>query len=100
MTRTIRLQAIGTLHTEFTDHIPEGWETAQATIELDSRWAPALDGVEGFSHLVVLWWLHRMPRRGIELHTHPEGRRDLPLVGMKRRRDTTYLLRQRGTAQS
>jgi len=82
LTHSIRLQPIGVLHNEFTDRIPDGWETALATIELEPRWAPALDGVEGFSHVIVLWWLDRMPRGRIELHTHPEGRQDLPLIGV------------------
>lgn len=42
-----------------------------------------LDGVEGFSHLLVLYWGHRIPEESRSLaRTHPMGRQDLPLVGI------------------
>lgn len=42
-----------------------------------------LDGVEDFSHLVVLFWGHRIPEERRSLaKAHPMGRHDLPLVGI------------------
>jgi tRNA-Thr(GGU) m(6)t(6)A37 methyltransferase TsaA len=35
----------------------------ESTIEIDERWADGLDGIEEFSHVVVLFYLDRMPRR-------------------------------------
>ena len=35
---------------------------AVCTIEVDPRWAPALQGVESCSHLVVLYWMDRSRR--------------------------------------
>jgi tRNA-Thr(GGU) m(6)t(6)A37 methyltransferase TsaA len=35
---------------------------AVCTIELDPRWAEALNGVESCSHLIVLYWMHRSRR--------------------------------------
>ena len=43
----------------------------------------ALEGVEEFSHLFVLFWLHRMSdndRRVMKVH--PRGRSDMPLLGI------------------
>jgi tRNA-Thr(GGU) m(6)t(6)A37 methyltransferase TsaA len=79
---SIRIAPIGVLHNSFEQQIPEGWETALAQVEIDQRWLPALDGVEGFSHLIILFWLHEIPRQGIDLTTHPQGRLDLPEVGI------------------
>ena len=43
----------------------------------------ALDGIEDFSHLLVLYWAHRVPPEGRLLtRVHPRGREDLPLVGI------------------
>ncbi|MGD9130541.1 MAG: tRNA (N6-threonylcarbamoyladenosine(37)-N6)-methyltransferase TrmO [Candidatus Bathyarchaeota archaeon] len=45
--------------------------------------AEALEGVEEFSHLFVLFWLHRMSdndRRVMKVH--PRGRSDMPLLGI------------------
>ena len=43
----------------------------------------ALDGVEDFSHLFVLFWMHDIPKRAEkQLKVHPRGRRDMPLLGI------------------
>lgn len=36
--------------------------TAVCTIEVDSRYAPALSGVESCTHLLVLYWMHQARR--------------------------------------
>lgn len=42
-----------------------------------------LDGIEDFSHLLVLYWPHLVPSEGRTLtKVHPMGRKDLPLVGV------------------
>ena len=79
---TIRLEPIGMLRNECGDRISKGWETKEAQIIINEKWLPALEGVEGFSHLIILFWLHRIPREGVKPKTHPQGRQDLPLVGI------------------
>ena len=50
---------------------------------IDDRVAGALDGIEDFSHLLVLYWAHRIPPQGRSLtKVHPRGRDSLPLVGV------------------
>ncbi|MBU0496000.1 MAG: tRNA (N6-threonylcarbamoyladenosine(37)-N6)-methyltransferase TrmO, partial [Chloroflexi bacterium] len=59
------------------------WEDVTSQIVLDEAWAPALDGLDEFSHIIVLTWLHEQPpRTPDEPHTHPQGRLDLPAVGL------------------
>jgi len=59
------------------------WEDVTSQIVIDEKWTPALEGLEEFSHIIVLTWLHRQPRREPdEPHTHPQGRLDLPAVGL------------------
>lgn len=77
----IKLKPIGAVHNEFLDAIPKGWETAVHQIVLDPQWTPALEGIEEFSHIYILFWLHGI-HGAIELHTHPENRQDLPEVGI------------------
>lgn len=79
---TVQLEPIGTIRNEFEGDIAEGWEEAFADILVDEEYLPALEGVEAFSHLIVLFWLHGIPREGVALKTHPQGRQDLPLVGI------------------
>ncbi len=43
----------------------------------------ALDGIEGFSHIIVLFWFHRTTRAtGRQLKGHPMGRTDVPEQGI------------------
>ncbi|XHH07635.1 MAG: tRNA (N6-threonylcarbamoyladenosine(37)-N6)-methyltransferase TrmO [Candidatus Bathyarchaeia archaeon] len=42
-----------------------------------------LDGVEAYSHLVVLYWAHKVPEGSRRLtKVHPMGRKDTPLSGI------------------
>ena len=43
----------------------------------------ALEGVEEFSHLFVLFWLHEMSDEDRKvMKVHPRGRSDMPLLGI------------------
>jgi tRNA (adenine37-N6)-methyltransferase len=43
----------------------------------------ALEGVEEFSHLFVLFWLNRIPEKDRKrMKVHPRGRADMPLLGI------------------
>ena len=77
----IKLKPIGVVRNEFREAIPAGWETALHRLVLDPQWTPALEGIEEFSHLFVLFWLHGI-REEVRLHVHPEDRQDLPEVGL------------------
>ena len=59
------------------------WRTRVSELVIDSSLAGILDGLEDFSHLLVLYWAHRVPPEGRSLiKAHPMGRKDLPLVGI------------------
>lgn len=52
-------------------------------IEVEARFSPALDGVEDFSHIFVLFWMHKIKEsEKAVLKVHPRGRADLPLLGV------------------
>ncbi|HKZ92957.1 MAG TPA: tRNA (N6-threonylcarbamoyladenosine(37)-N6)-methyltransferase TrmO [Candidatus Bathyarchaeia archaeon] len=42
----------------------------------------ALEGVEDFSHLFVIFYMHKIRDREKALKVHPRGRTDLPLLGV------------------
>lgn len=60
----------------------ERWEEAEAEIEIDPAWAGALDGIDEFSHIWVVWWLDQAQDAPSPLRVRPEGRAELPLVGL------------------
>jgi tRNA-Thr(GGU) m(6)t(6)A37 methyltransferase TsaA len=58
-------------------------KTRASQIVLRSELAEALVGIDGFSHLFVLFWLHEISNEQRKtLKVHPRGRRDLPLLGV------------------
>jgi tRNA-Thr(GGU) m(6)t(6)A37 methyltransferase TsaA len=64
--RWFRVQAIGTVRRPDTAGSAPGdyvdpWR--EVVLEIDPRWEPGLEGIEGFSHLVVVFYLDRAKRR-------------------------------------
>ena len=52
-------------------------------IIIREEYAEALEGVEEFSHLFVLFWLHEMSDEDRKvMKVHPRGRVDMPLLGI------------------
>lgn len=80
--RLLALRPIGHVENE----IPPGqhviWEEIDSQIVVDDEWADALEGLEEFSHIMVIFWLDRPKDHELPLKVHPEAREDLPLVGM------------------
>ncbi|MFA5367513.1 MAG: tRNA (N6-threonylcarbamoyladenosine(37)-N6)-methyltransferase TrmO [Dehalococcoidia bacterium] len=78
----IKLNPIGIVHNEikqtgFHDH-----QNIVSEIEIDAKWAELLDGIDEFSHIIVLFWMHKVPSDAEPpVKVHPRGRVDLPLVG-------------------
>ncbi|MGD9210652.1 MAG: tRNA (N6-threonylcarbamoyladenosine(37)-N6)-methyltransferase TrmO [Desulfobacteraceae bacterium] len=47
------------------------------------QWVELLDGIEDFSHILVLYWPHLInPERRKLRKVHPMGRKDMPLQGI------------------
>ena len=52
-------------------------------IVIDEGFSQALDGIEDFSHIFVIFWMHQITaNEKTVLHVHPRGRSDVPLVGV------------------
>lgn len=56
--------------------------SAVSKIVIDRKFAGGLDGLEGFSHVYVLFWLHERPGSSPALRVHPRGRQDIEKVGV------------------
>lgn len=55
----------------------------ESEIEVDPAFGPLLDGIEDFSHILVLYWPHLVPpeRRSLQ-KIHPMGREEFPETGI------------------
>ena len=75
------LKAIGIVSNGIKQPVRHGWSQVTSEIVIDSALTEALEGLEEFSHLIVLYWMHRLPPRELSLKVHPMGKPELPLVG-------------------
>jgi tRNA-Thr(GGU) m(6)t(6)A37 methyltransferase TsaA len=76
------LKAIGFVSNDIKQPIRHGWREVVSEITINPELTEALDGLEEFSHLIVLYWMHRLPEgRKLPLKVHPMGNQELPLTG-------------------
>ena len=58
-------------------------QTAVCEIVVNEDLKEALNRIEEFSHIIVLYWMHKVaPSRRLVMRVHPRGRQDRPLVGV------------------
>ena len=78
----IFLNPIGRVKTEAVgDEVKDKSRISQIIIR--DELVEALDGVDGFSHLFVLFWLNQISnKQRMTLKVHPRGRMDMPLLGV------------------
>lgn len=59
-----------------------GWGEIVSEIIVNSNLTEALDNLDEFSHIIVLYWMHQLPAgKQLPLKVHPMGKSELPLVG-------------------
>ncbi len=79
------LKPIGVVRNEVKERSPVGcdwWVETVSEIVIDNSLSEALDGLEGFSHIIVLYWMHRVAEDEMPLKIHPRDRQEAPLVGL------------------
>ncbi|MER7171490.1 SAM-dependent methyltransferase [Streptomyces mesophilus] len=82
---TFELTPVGTVRNERTDvQNSDHWGAVRSTIVFEERFGEAcLQGLEGFSHVEVLFVFDRLPEREDYREPQPyRGRTDLPLLGV------------------
>lgn len=70
-------------HQEKIEHHRDRVKAMVSEIIIDPSLSGILDGIEGFSHILVLYWPHLVPRERRNLQkVHPMGRKDIPKQGI------------------
>ncbi len=76
------LKAIGVVRNEVKQPLRHGWREIVSDIVVNSNLTEALDNLDEFSHIIVLYWMHQLPAgKQLSLKVHPMGKTELPLVG-------------------
>ena len=60
----MELKKIGTVHSQFKEfsdviHLRRGWTSDSSVIKLESMYRKGLGGLQGYSHVIILFWLDK-----------------------------------------
>ena len=80
----IRIEPIGTVRSSRGEVVDDDWDRESVHIELDARFGPdALAGLETFSHVEIVFYMHRVDAAKIETGArHPRNNPDWPAIGI------------------
>jgi tRNA-Thr(GGU) m(6)t(6)A37 methyltransferase TsaA len=80
---TITIEPIGEVKCRVKEPMRQGWGDVVSELVLKPEFAEAIEGLEQFSYIIVLFWMHKAyPCSSPWGKIHPRGRQDLPLVGL------------------
>ena len=74
------LTPIGQVRNEVKTPALGGWGQVESDLVLEERYSEAMDGIEDYSHVLVVFWIDRsepQPTKG-----HVQRREELPVVGV------------------
>jgi len=74
-------RAIGWVRSEITQLRHGGWEETVSEIVIDEALTLAVEGLEEFSHIIVVFWMNQLAPRPAALKVRPRRDPSLPLVG-------------------
>ena len=79
---SMTLKAIGIVRNEIKQPAKQDCGKVVSDIIVNNDLTEALDGLEKFSHIIVLYWMHQAISGEVPLKIHPGGKREFPLVGL------------------
>ena len=77
---SIRMHPIGTARTPVQSQQTGGFQAVESRIELGPEFASYLRGLEDYSHVLILYWMHE--QTSPKAVTRPQGNPAVPEVGM------------------
>jgi tRNA-Thr(GGU) m(6)t(6)A37 methyltransferase TsaA len=76
-------RAIGVVRCAVTEGRDDGWGDVESELHLDDALARGLEGIEDFSHVLVVYWMHQSTFDAAgDLVRRPRGRADMPERGI------------------
>jgi tRNA-Thr(GGU) m(6)t(6)A37 methyltransferase TsaA len=79
----LSITPIGVVRSPVVEGRDDAWGNVVAELHFDAELAPGLAGIEQFSHLLVLYWMHRAAfSPADDLVRRPRGRADMPEIGI------------------
>ena len=80
---TLNIEAIGIVISPVKEGVDEGWGGVVSEIFVEERYAPGLVGLNEFSHILVVFYMHKSTfEEEDHLQRRPQGRQDMPHIGI------------------
>jgi len=76
----VQIKPLGRASNSINQPMLPGWQDIITQIVVDKTYAPGLDGIEDYSHVIIVYWLDQ--EKECHLQHHPQGRADVPFVGI------------------
>lgn len=77
----ICMEPIGYVANDVSSTMDCGWAKVESKIMLQEHLVPALSGLSDFSHILVVFWMHKA-KSPATLQRRPQNRDDMPNVGL------------------
>ncbi|HUT68233.1 MAG TPA: tRNA (N6-threonylcarbamoyladenosine(37)-N6)-methyltransferase TrmO [Dehalococcoidales bacterium] len=77
----ITLKPIGAVRSEIKEPTRRDCKDVVSEIVVDSSLAEALDNLDEFSHIIILYWIHKSPHQA-PVKVHPRGNPENKLMGV------------------
>jgi tRNA-Thr(GGU) m(6)t(6)A37 methyltransferase TsaA len=79
----INLKPVGYVKNAVTEPKSEDWQSITSQIIVNEGLKEALIGIDEFSHIIVIYWMHRTPasERSV-MKVHPQRNQNLPIIGV------------------
>ena len=77
---TIKIKPLGRAKNKVRKPMLPGWDNVKTEIIIDKKYAKGLDGIEDYSHIIVVYWVGKETE--CHLKHHPQGRKDVPYGGI------------------
>lgn len=77
---TIMIKPLGKAKNEANKPMLPGWKNVITEIVIDKKYAKGLDGIEDYSHVIVVFWMDQEAE--CHLKHHPQRKEEIPFVGI------------------
>ena len=80
---SITLRPVGIVRNRIKERPGGGWENVVSDIVVDSSLTEALENLDEFSHIIVLYWMHQVDATGQRAtKVRPMGNQEIPMKGV------------------
>ena len=76
----IKIKPLGISTNSITKPMLPGWKNVVTEIVINKTYAKGLDGIEDYSHIIVIYWMDQ--EKECHLKHHPQGREEIPFIGI------------------